>query len=74
MKELRTQETIMALKNNSILEEMAGWFSQILPLSWKPETVFSFLFDKVRQSEKKIIWSFYPGAQIANLITNLVFM
>lgn len=54
MKELQTQETIMSLKNSSILEEMAGWFSQILPLSWKPETVFSFLFDKVRQSEKNL--------------------
>ena len=54
MKELQTQETIMSLKNSSILEEMAGWFSQILPLSWKPETVFSFLFDKGRQSEKNL--------------------
>lgn len=78
MKALKTQGTITFPKKSSILEGN-GWLV-FIDASTVMKNTHCFQFPiwqgetKSDQKKKKKKWSLYPGAQMANLIINLVFM
>lgn len=77
MKALKTQGTITFPKKSSILEGN-GWLV-FIDASTVMKNTHCFQFpiwqgETKSDQKKKKKWSLYPGAQMANLIINLVFM